>query len=98
MRQGKSALAWARLLGLAAIAGLGKMALGLASLARQIVVDHGASGLIVQPGFPHRLEELVIAACVAMVIVAAALDRDKMDIHFAQGKMELGRFVCRKPA
>lgn len=28
----------------------------------------------------------------------AALDRDKMDIHFAQGKMELGRFVCRKPA
>jgi len=28
----------------------------------------------------------------------AALDREKMDIHFAQGKMELGRFVCRKPA
>ncbi len=28
----------------------------------------------------------------------AALERDKMDIHFAQGKMELGRFVCRKPA
>ena len=27
----------------------------------------------------------------------AALDREKMDIHFAQGKMELGRFVCRKP-
>jgi ubiquinone/menaquinone biosynthesis C-methylase UbiE len=28
----------------------------------------------------------------------AALERQKMDIHFAQGKMELGRFVCRKPA
>ena len=28
----------------------------------------------------------------------AALEREKMDIHFAQGKMELGRFVCRKPA
>lgn len=27
----------------------------------------------------------------------AALEREKMDIHFAQGKMELGRFVCRKP-
>ena len=28
----------------------------------------------------------------------AALEREKMDIHFAQGKMELGRFVCLKPA
>jgi len=28
----------------------------------------------------------------------AALERQKMDIHFAQGKMELGRFVCLKPA
>jgi ubiquinone/menaquinone biosynthesis C-methylase UbiE len=28
----------------------------------------------------------------------AALEREKMDIHFGQGKMELGRFVCRKPA
>jgi ubiquinone/menaquinone biosynthesis C-methylase UbiE len=28
----------------------------------------------------------------------AALEREKMDIHFAQGKMELGRYVCRKPA
>jgi ubiquinone/menaquinone biosynthesis C-methylase UbiE len=28
----------------------------------------------------------------------AALEREKMDIHFAQGKMELGRYVCLKPA
>ena len=28
----------------------------------------------------------------------AALEREKMEIHFAQGKMELGRFVCIKPA
>jgi ubiquinone/menaquinone biosynthesis C-methylase UbiE len=28
----------------------------------------------------------------------AVLEREKMDIHFAQGKMELGRFVCLKPA
>lgn len=26
------------------------------------------------------------------------LEREKMDIHFAQGKMALGRFVCVKPA
>ena len=26
------------------------------------------------------------------------LEREKMDIHFAQGKMALGRFVCLKPA
>jgi len=26
------------------------------------------------------------------------LEREKMDIHFAQRKMALGRFVCVKPA
>jgi hypothetical protein len=25
------------------------------------------------------------------------LEREKMDLYFAQGKMELGRFVCVKP-
>jgi SAM-dependent methyltransferase len=25
------------------------------------------------------------------------LEREKMDIHFAQGKLELGRFVCKRP-
>lgn len=77
MRQSRSAIAWAGLLGLAAIAGLGKMALGLAGLARQIVTDHGVAGLVAQPGFSHKLGELAIAGCASAVLVAAALDRAK---------------------
>jgi hypothetical protein len=31
------------------------------------------------------------------VATTSVVEREKMDIHFAQGKLELGRFVCKKP-
>ena len=77
MRQDRSALVGVGLFGLVAIAGVGKLAIGLAGLTRQLILDHGAAELIQQPAFLYKLGELVIAACAASVIVATAVDRDR---------------------
>jgi len=61
-------------------------------------IETGLSSLVQRAGGRDATKiEQYIEACGKDAHIAA-LEREKMDIHFAQGKMELGRFVCLKPA
>ena len=66
---------------------------------------HAAEALAVGKGSPTFLQRVAARDHENIEKVIAAfgpqahldrLEREKMDIYFAQGKLELGRFVCRK--
>ncbi len=62
-----------------------------------LVIGRGGPSFVQRTAARDAAKTRQIAETFGRQAVLDLLEREKMDIYFAQGKMDLGRFVCRKP-